>query len=262
MADVEKMASVSERKRLRRASQLRQGRQRIRRLFAWLTGTVLGVILLLFFISRSYIGSYHVSDDQYRQTTAAYFSENTWQRFKPALNVQNLETYLVSNHPEIAAIQTRMPLLSNRLTVDVITRQAEYRWLDERRGAIFALDERGIAFSRIEASELPSLALIQDSSGVEVTLGAPLLGKTSLEAIERALEGVVELGFSVSHVQLDDRPQAFEVHLSDPGVYLLFTTTRGINDQLSDASEFFTSQQGSRPVEYVDLRVPDKIFFQ
>jgi hypothetical protein len=187
--------------------------------------------------------TFHSIND-YRSAAESQLSKIN-NRNKITFDEQGLAAALKTQFPEIRGVQVELPLLSEKPTINLAIDQPSF-FLDSR-GARYIIDSSGRAVT--EAKRLPNiknLPQINDNSGFRISPGRQVIGGDGVSFINTLYAEELDL-------RAKDQPYFVKFYLGgDPlaqiGQYL--------------AARHHFNEAGQQPAEYLDVRVPGKVFFK
>lgn len=174
-----------------------------------------------------------------------------------------LEAYLTKRFPEIETISTRIPLIGQqpKLTIKV----SKPRFFLSVKGETFVISGQGVVTGR--SSDFPGvkgLPVVIDDSGFEAKPGNQVLSARSTVFIAVLTDSLNKKNIKVQSLSLPALPYELHLRTENTPYYTKFFINseprQQIGQYLAAREEFFTS--GSQPAQYLDVRVPGKIFFK
>lgn len=259
--DVEKHVAARERRRMRKKAQVRQSQRNFLKFIKSLFGAIVVSVVLFLILSRLFIYSIAV-DDAYRTTVDEYFSNSPTQRLKPLFSKDELEAILTSKHPEIGSIEAESVFFSNSLQITVVNRDEALIWTDFSRARSYIIDSQGFVYREHQGAPRQDLLEVRDQSGIAVELGTSLVAPGTVEFMTLLNETLATNSLALDYFVPGEAPQDVQVELANKSYFLLLTTTRPLMEQI-EALDFFLDSKLSRGViSYIDVRVPDKVFYK
>lgn len=205
--------------------------------------------------------SFHSLED-YRKGAADQLGR-VGNRNKITFNEQTIAKNLQKQFPEISDVQIELPLFSQRPTIRLTISAANFYLNSQGKSYIIDSAGRAVAY----ASSLPSikgLPVVQDNSGFKTSLGQQVLSAESVTFINNVIAQCQHAGINIGSMSLPAVPQELDLRTTDQSYYVKFYLG---GDLLEQAGQFLASrnhfdQTHQPPSQYLDVRVPGKIFYK
>jgi hypothetical protein len=213
-------------------------------------------------------GQHFLLHDTSAYTAAAnkILASSVWNRTKLTVNTASVNQKLTTQFPELAKVQTVLPLLGHRPIVYIETAQPVL--ILRATNGDYVLDNRGKAL--LKAADLPAnnslrLPVIDDLSGLRVTLNRQIITPGDVRFIQIVVAQLASRQFTVSSLTLPPAASELDVHLAGQPYIVKF------NLQMSDAREQagtflatanYLKQHNAVPGEYVDVRVDGRAYYK
>ena len=210
--------------------------------------------------STSVSSTYAQSAGVYAAAARAQLKSSVTSHSKLTVNLNGTSSALEHQFPELQAVSMTVPLVSNRPIVYVQVAQPSV--IVQTGQGNYALNKSGIVLAKLHA--LPSgVPMVSDQSG-----GTPLPGKQYLASSTVAFVQTVAYQFAAAKlsvatfvlpssslyeldVRLDGKPYTVKCNLQgDPLV------------QSGAAIATLQQLSASQPVSYLDVRVPDRVYYK
>lgn len=203
--------------------------------------------------------SYHPTADY--QEVAAASLKTLKNRNKLTIDEQEIVSKLKKTFPEIESAYLQLPLVSQKPRLDIIVSTPS---LFLTTGSeTYVIDSRGHAVAK--KSELPklrNLPVVQDRSDFVVASGQRILSSSSVEFIDLLVSQCRRTGIEIDSLTLPTLAQELDLKTKDSNYFVKFLTSsepmQQIGQFLAARQQFQTS--GERPTQYLDVRVPGKIY--
>jgi hypothetical protein len=132
-------------------------------------------------------------------------------------------------------------------------------------GRIYVVDAAGYVVAG--ASSLPNvknLTQVTDQSGFKVALGQPAMSSANVTFINTLLAELKYANVSISSLTLPLQAQELDLRTTDHGYYIKFFLG---GDVLQETGQFLATRHNfattnTQPSEYLDVRVPGKIYYK
>lgn len=263
---IERTASISPRDA--KQAQLRQI------VFAILASIILIISIYIIVFSEVFqwrtvviVGTTNISDDRIESVVNNIGEGRAWgvvpQKNLLFFNIREAQTELRNEISQIGAVQIKRQL-PNILKVYVEERDPVIIW--ETDGRRFYLDLDGVVSKEIVGDPEISLPTIKDLSNRAVVPREAVVTHNFVEFIKELIDTFhKETGLDAAEF-VTPSPLSREVHVvTSDGWMLYFTSTRTLSSQykklLLILNKELTAEQ-RRNLEYIDLRIPDKIYYK
>ncbi len=184
-------------------------------------------------------------------------------RNKITLDEAGIAAVLKAKFPEISGVSLELPLLSQKAAIHLTI--AAPAFLISSGGQLFLIDSEGRAVSaNVNSVGFKDLAVITDQSGFSVVTGKQVLSSENVAFINTVLAQCKRGGVSVQSLTLPAKAQDLYLKTADRPYYTKFFLDGDVNLQSGQflASRHQFDVHGDQPSEYLDVRVPGKIFYK
>ncbi|HSX18259.1 MAG TPA: hypothetical protein VLE51_02820 [Candidatus Saccharimonadales bacterium] len=184
-------------------------------------------------------------------------------RNKLTMDEKAIITSLQRQFPEIVDGRIDLLILSTKPTVRLNIASPSFTL--NSRGVDYIVDSQGVAV--IKASELPKikdLPKVIDQSGFDIKQGQQVLSATSVNFINIVSEQAKHAGVTIASLTLPQLAQEVDMRTADRGYFVKFYLG---GDGLLQAGQFLASrrqfdQTSTQPSQYLDVRVPGKVYYK
>jgi hypothetical protein len=207
-------------------------------------------------------------------STGAYRPEKTYMaaaenlfrqlknRNKLSLNEQAIIKKLQAKFPEIASGSIVLPLFSQTPTVDLNISPPALSLKSDTK--TFIVDSQGVAVGySSEFTAIKDLPVLIDQSGYKSQVGEQVISQDAVVFIETILKQCRRSGVAVQSLNLPSKAQELNLTANDHRYYVKFYLG---GDPLIQTGQYLAARQqfatGGQPSEYLDVRVPGKIFYK
>jgi hypothetical protein len=165
--------------------------------------------------------------------------------------------------PEVRGARVELPFFSEKPVV----------WMDISRPAFtlvnqqgsYLIDEQGVAVGT--AKSLPQIKTniaVQDQTGFQVKLGRQILSSYGVALVNTVIAQSRQAKVPISSLVLPARAQELDLKTADQPYFVKFYLG---GDALNQIGQFMAArhqfaQSGKQPGQYLDVRVPGKIFYK
>jgi hypothetical protein len=184
-------------------------------------------------------------------------------RTKITLDEQGLIQSLQNIFPEISGGTIELPLFSEKPIVHLNISLPTFFF--NNGGMPYIVDTQGKVVAK--SSEMPSirnLPVVDDQSGFKVTRGGQVLGVSGISFIQTVIAQNQHAKIPISSLVLPKLAQELDLHTADRPYYVKFYLGGEVNVQVGQylASRHQFDATNSQPTEYLDVRVPGKVFYK
>ena len=182
-----------------------------------------------------------------------------WYRHLFWLPTQELTERLLEANPDLLAkVKIEKEWLRRALVVEVEERQGVLAW--QTNAAVYGVDQKGVVVNQPGREVVAGLPLVIDRSNLEVEIGQAIVPAGFVEfTLEVAANLPRETNLAYQQGRLIDTSNELYVD-TNQGFYLRFDTTRPVPEQLSALKALL--DKGITPTQYVDLRIPHKLYYR
>lgn len=184
-------------------------------------------------------------------------------RNKITLDDTGIANVLQTTFPEISRVSLELPLIGQRPIIHLGI--AAPTFLLKSNGHLYLIDAEGRAVSaNVNSEGFSNLAIITDQSGYLVGTGKQVLSSGNVSFINAVLAQCKHGGVAVESLTLPPKAQDLDLKPADRPYYVKFFLG---GDALGQSGQFLAARhqfdvQGGQPSEYLDVRVPGKIFYK
>ncbi|MCA9331205.1 hypothetical protein KC957_04080 [Candidatus Saccharibacteria bacterium] len=203
---------------------------------------------------------------QYTQGVSDIWS-GSWRNFsKLTTDTDHTEQEILSKYTELSQVRIQLPLLGRRPTIVLVPTAAAFRI--ESGGKAYYVSPDGKALLDTSVVDTgSSLLTVNDETSVEVSSGKQILSHAAAQFLvqldaqlraERVNSPVLTLSNQAANqvtMKTPDHDYYVKFQIDDPA-----TVRQAVGSYITVRNHFASS--GSRPGEYVDVRIPDKVFYK
>lgn len=198
----------------------------------------------------------------YRETAAESF-RSLGNRNKLTLNENAVTENLQKKFPEITRAVVELPIFSQTPTLRLTI--AHPKLVLNSQDVDYIVNSRGIVVAKKE--NLPGIkdaAHIIDQSGFKARVGQQVLSSKEVNFIETVLAQSSRAKVPIASLTLPAQAMELDVRTSDKSYFVKFYLG---GDALVQAGQFLAARQqfdqaGTQPAQYLDVRVPGKIYYK
>lgn len=199
----------------------------------------------------------------YQAALDELFSESALSRSKLTIDTQELADKLSAQFPELADVTITLPLVGTRPVVHLQATQPALLLVSNDQA--YVLDNRGIVL--MDAKDLKSsqeLITVTDESGLEIQKGSAALSTEQVAYITSLRYQLSASKLNISKVVLPAQPQQLNVYIDGVSFYgkFLFSTDSRVAAGSFIAVKKQLDRSGEKPRQYIDVRIPGRVFYK
>lgn len=211
-------------------------------------------------------GTVYRDAETYQDGVQAIWRDSLLNRTKLTVSTGKIEQSINDEFAELSNVQIELPLLGSRPTVRIMT-SAPALELVSGNGS-FYVDNKGEVLARtsdLSKNQLPSIAVIHDESGLSAEPGKTILSTAQAGFLKKLSAQLKAGAVVVSSITLP-RTAANQADLRVDGqsYYVKFSLDSDHRQAVGTylAAKAKLDAQGTKPAEYLDVRVPEKAFYK
>lgn len=186
-------------------------------------------------------------------------------RTKLTINTSEVEQALLSKFPELKAAVLRLPVLGRKPTLVVEVSPPALIITSATKSLV--LDDSGVAISEVAAlseEAKQGLPVVQDQSGVDLTLGKQIVTSETVSFIRTAIGHLRAQSTSVSQLTLPVAANQLDIRISGENYYIKTDVSGDARLQIGSflAVRDHLAAKGQKANEYIDVRVEEKVFYK
>ncbi len=201
--------------------------------------------------------------DDYSQTFKALLSKGVLNRTKLTLDVKGIEKELQKAHPDIESVTVSTPILGSRPEARVTVSPPAFVLYQQGQG--FILSESGYVSLLPEDFGDIDLLSVQDETGEPVEVSKRLIPASHVDFMQSVSYQLKSQQMAIETFILP-AGQAFELRVRIVGkpYYAKFNLAEDsvLQSGALAATVKQLDEQGKSPSEYVDVRVPGKVYYK
>jgi hypothetical protein len=205
--------------------------------------------------------TFHSLNDYQAAASAQLSSLNN--RNKITFNQSALAASLKKRFPEIRAVAVELPLFSEKPTINLAVDGPSFKLFSQ--GTTFIIDSSGRAVTKAANSpKFYSLPLVNDDSGFRTSTGQQIMGGNEVNFIKSLLLQTKKAGIKVNSLTLPKVAQELDLRAQDQPYFVKFYLDGDVLAQTGQylAARHHFSETNQQPSQYLDVRVPGKVFYK
>lgn len=204
--------------------------------------------------------------DGYVPEVDKVFFDSVYNKSKLLINTTKIESDIEEKYPELGNVAVVLPLIGRRPIVQI--NPSKPVLLLETNHEDFVLDSHGRAISKasdVDSSLTDSLPVLHDDSGVSLQQGRYALSSSTVKFIEDVHRQLKDKGYKLQNMTLPAGSGGqMYLRLRDVAYYVKFDLE---GDSRAQAGTFIATRikldnDGVAPKEYIDVRVPGKVYYK
>jgi hypothetical protein len=184
-------------------------------------------------------------------------------RNKVTLSEQSIVNSMQKEFPEISNATVELPVMSETPVIHITIAQPSFILKNGGNSYIVSSDGVAIAYNGQIAST-KNLTEVTDQSGFSANAGQQVMSADSVKFVNALVAQLKHANVPISQIILPPLAQELNLKTSDRPYYIKFYLG---GDVLQQTGQFLAtrkqfSQSNIQPAEYLDVRVPGKVFYK
>lgn len=205
--------------------------------------------------------TYHSASDY--ADFAAKVTGSLYDRNKLTYREADLINKMQKQFPEISSAYVEVPIFGQKTTLHLTISSPAFIYSNQNVG--YVLDNQGVIVNTQAAlPNISGLPTIIDQSNIPVGQGTKVVSSDSIDFINTVIAQAKRAKVSVSNIVLPAVAQEIQLRTTDKAYYVKFYFG---NDALTQTGQWLAARhdfdaKGTNPAEYLDVRVPGKVFYK
>jgi hypothetical protein len=204
------------------------------------------------------------SNEAYQAAVEGVLARSLFNRTKLTLNTEKIESEVSQQLSEATEVSIALPIIGRHPLVYL--RIAEPALVLTNQTSSFVIDEQGRAV--LATAELPdpstssTLLVVEDESGVAIESGKQALTKDYVTFMSQARLLLAEKDVTVQKMVLPPRVNELHIYPKNAAYYLKYNFLIDVREQTGKylAVSRGLNKENSKPKQYIDLRVEDRVY--
>jgi hypothetical protein len=177
------------------------------------------------------------------------------------LSTRDLENKIIQKFPEISAAAVSLPLVGTRPVIGIVFNKPVLAVQTHQKMLLLGEDGRVLAEAEGATDLLPKLS---DDSGLDYKPGQRLLLADEVRFILDLVNEVKSQGLTVQEIIIGTSPQDVIIKLSGDSYTVKLNFGFDVRQQLGAlwATKLQIKNENKNPVEYIDVRLGERIFIK
>lgn len=165
---------------------------------------------------------------------------------------------LLKNIPQVNAVSFSRNLISNVFTVVISEHQTSVVW--QTAGEKFLVNRYGVVYDK--AKDNIPLIIVEDLKNVPVSMNQKVVAPEFIEFVTSFVANLPrKTNIAITRITVPET--TFEVEMyTNQKWRIILDTTRPPDDQLNSLVRVLREMEANPPREYIDLRIPNKVFYK
>jgi cell division septal protein FtsQ len=184
-------------------------------------------------------------------------------RNKITLNAQAIVNSLKKQFPEISDASVELPIMAETPVLHINIAKPSFILNNNNSSYIVSSDGVAVAAAS-QLSTAKSLAVVTDQSGFNAQAGEQVVSATSVKFINTLMLQMKHANMPVTQLILPPLAQELDLRTSDKSYYVKFYLAGDVQQQAGQflATRHQLDSTNVQPTEYLDVRVPGKVFYK
>lgn len=207
------------------------------------------------------------SREVYRDAARDILAGSLANTNKLTINTGQIAKELQEKFPELAHVSVVLPIFGSQPAIHIQTARPALVLASSRTGGVFLVDDSGRAImdaAKVAASVKEKLPVVQDQSGLSVSVGSGALPGSNVDFITEVIGQLSAKGIRVTSMVLPAVASELDIWIEGAPYFVKFNL-RG--DARVEAGAFLAVKQqlereGKTPSSYIDVRVENKAYYR
>ncbi len=208
-------------------------------------------------------------ESEYESIVKDIIDNSILSQTKITINTSDISRQIEAKLPEVDAAVITIPLSSHRPIVDIIGKSPKLLLINNAE--TYVIDDNGYSISKLSEltpdalNKLAGLPIIKDETNVPIELGNRTITSETSLFIEQLAYQYKQKSVAIQEMTLPaNKPNEIRVKSSTDNYYVKYVTIRPAREQFGayQAVSKRLTEQGISPVEYVDVRVQEKVYYK
>jgi len=205
--------------------------------------------------------------ETYQEAAQAILSSSLANSNKITVNTTKLAHELQKQFPELGHVSVVLPFIGRQPVVHIQTVQPALLLVSSQTGGVFLLDKSGRAVmdaGKISASVKERLSVVQDESGLPVTVGDGALPSSNIDYITEVTGQLAAKGVKISSIVLPLGASELNIRIENAPYTVKFNlhgdARAGVGAFLAVKQQL--ERENKVPSSYIDVRVDNKAYYR
>lgn len=199
----------------------------------------------------------------YQKASQALLSRSIFNQSKLTIDTANVAKQLEAQYPELGNVTVIIPLVSRQPIIEVEPAQAILQLSGQ--GGSYIIDDQGRALAKANdarSSLRDSLPNVIDESSLEISIGKRVLPLNTIHFIGDLTSQLVAKQLVIQKMTLPAIAEELHVYVERQPYYIKFDIQGDAREQAGSYLAAKLKLDSDKPTEYIDVRVPEKVFYK
>ncbi len=241
--------------------------------FAILVGLLIYDLLLSSTVSITTIGATRITGiymhplQAYKQTADELLSKSISSRTKLTINTTKIDSEMLQAYPELSNVSVQVPLIGGKLAV-AITPVYPALILNDQTNQHFLIGPTGNTLRAITSNYISDFAVpvVNDQTALLAQIGKQVLAQSDTNFIQNVSDQLKVHGLKIQSMSLPAASRELDVYLTGQPYFIKFDLadpgTADIQIGTFLATRNYLVKNQIVPSQYVDARVPGRVFYK
>jgi len=207
-------------------------------------------------------GSEYHSGAVYKSQIAPLFS-GFKNSNKLTFDESSVVAAIQAKFPEVRSARVELPFFSEQPVVWLDISPPAFTLINDQSS--YLIDTQGIAVAK--SADIPTIKnqiTVQDQTGFKAKVGQQILSSDGVSLVNTVIAQAKQAKVPIASLSLPPRAQELDLRTTDQPYYVKFYLE---GDALNQTGQFLAARHqfaksGKSPAQYLDVRVPGKIFYK
>ncbi len=184
-------------------------------------------------------------------------------RSKITLDQKEISSSLMAKYPEIDSASVELPVFSQEPKIHLNISAPAFSLTSN--GGVYIVNHQGRVVGKLtEFPNIRDLVKVNDQSGFNVQIGKHAISASGADFISQLIEQAHRAKVPIKDITLPPKAQELDLTTSDRNYYAKFILNADASQQIGQyfAARHQFDQTNSQPTEYLDVRIPGRIFYK
>ncbi len=199
----------------------------------------------------------------YKLATEQLMQQKLQNRTKFTFDTTSFSHSLTQRYPEIAQAQVSLPLFGNVPTVYIQPSSTALIFVAKDKRS-YLVNTEGYVIAGNNGKAASTTPVVIDQSGIQPKVGSQALPYNDIRSIQLIVGELRDKKIAINSLVLPLAAQRLEVHLAGKSYYVKFSLHEKVQQQIGAyvAVQRKLDREGTKPKEYVDVRVADRVYYR
>lgn len=207
------------------------------------------------------------SQETYQKAAQQVLGSSFANSNKLTINTDKIAKEVQAQFPELGAVTVVLPFIGRQAAVHIQTSRPALLLSSGQAGGVFLVDESGRAMmdaSKVPVSVKEQLPVVQDQSGMPVSVGDSVLPKDDVDFITEVIGQLAAKNIKVSAMTLPAGGSELDVFIEGASYFVKYNLRGDARVAVGSflAVKQHLEREGKTPGSYIDVRVENKAYYR